>query len=361
MAPKQQQEAATQTKADIDETVFGRLSEADLASVTSSMTDEEREAMAPDEDEEADAGAEGAEAAEGADAGAAEGEGAAAEAGEGTEAGEGEAAESAEGAEGAEAGEGAEGAAAEATEPTAEEIAAAAAADAEVDADAAYMADDGPATPDYKMPDKATEQLATLEKLGTDTAAKFDAGDMTAGEFYAKMGEISDAKGKLLSAIDKATTAQETRVAHFIKRTVPSFLSAHPEYDRTKNPVLYRALDGEVRSLQEAAGQKGENYLSPAILRQAHINVSKAFGRTVEQAQAGQQQQQRPGKTKLPSKDGKPDTPRTLARVPADQQDDLAGGKFARLDRLATTDTMAYEETLQKMPAAERDEYLRMG
>lgn len=359
MAPKQQQEAATGDKEPgVDETVFGKLSEKDLASVTSSMTQAEIDAMA-DDDEDTDTGA-GAEGGEGeaADADAGEGESAEGEAGEGegAEGGEGEGA--AEGAEGAE-GEGAE--AAEGAEPTAEEIAAAAAADAEIDADAAYMADEGPATPDYKMPDKANEQLAALEQKGKDTAAKFDAGDMTAGEFYAASSAISDEKGRLLSAIDKANTAQETRVAYFTKKTVPSFLSAHPEYSAKGNPVLYRALDGEVRALQEVAGKAGENYLSPAILRQAHINVSKAFGRTAEKKPGAEQQQQQRNKAKLPNKDGKPAIPPTLARVPADGADDLQGGKFARLDRLSTTDTMAYEDAMAKMTDAEKEQYLRYG
>jgi hypothetical protein len=339
---KQQEAAKTgaDTKsahADVDDTVFGPLSDNDLAG----MTDAERAAMAPDEEEEEET-AEGADADSGdgaadADAGDAEADADAAE-------GEADADADAEPDADADAGEADAGADAEA-DPEA-----AAAAEAEA---AAADLDEEPAIPDWKMPDKAKETLASIEQKGTEIAQKFDAGDLTAGEFHAQMAANSDAKGKLLSAIDKATTAQEMRVAHFTKAVVPRFLKEHPEYNGAKNPVLYRALDGEVRALQEAAGKSGENYLSPALLRKAHANVQKAFGRKDAAVTP-------PGKGKakptLPDKSQKPDTPRTLARVPADSVDDLDGGKFERMDRLRATD---YETAFEKMSQAERDEYLR--
>lgn len=339
MAPKQQEAAGdTKTAAGIDQTVFGALTEKDLASVTEGMTDAEREAMAADEDDDeaepgADAGDDGD--ADDADAEAGDDEGTDEGADEGADAGEGD-----------EAAQAAAAAAAEAA--TAE-------ADAAVDADADYMKDGGPAVPDYKMPEKATETLAGLEKKGAEVAQKFDAGDLTAAEFHTESAKVSDAKARLMRAIDNASMAKDMRVSHFSKSVVPKFLSAHPEYDAKKNPVLYRALDNEVRTLQENVGEN-ENYLSPAILRQAHINVSKAFGRT--DAAAGQQQQQGKTKVKLPNKAGKPETPPTLARVPAAEAEDIEGGKYARLDRLASKDGIAYEESMQKMSQAERDEYL---
>lgn len=336
----------TSTKPNIDETVFGALTDKDLAAVTSNMTDAEIAAMGDDEEDD-DAGADAdADADAGNDGDNADADGS--DAGDG--AGEGEGADEVD-------------AAAADADPAADADAGAdadASADELVDADAEYMKDDGPAIPDYKMPEKADEQLASLEQKGVEIAQKFDSGDITAGEFHAQMNANSDAKGRLLSSIDKARTADETRTAHFTRKTVPAFLRAHPEYNAKENPVLYRALDGEVRALQTAAGQKGENHLDPKLLRQAHINVAKAFGRTEATAADGKgKQQQGKAKPKLPSKDGKPTTPPTLARVPADQGEDTDGGKFARLDRLSRTDPTGYEEALQKMTPAEADEYLR--
>ena len=55
MAPPKQQDTASPEggdKQNIDETVFGPLSDKDLASLTENMTEDEIAAMAPDEEEE---------------------------------------------------------------------------------------------------------------------------------------------------------------------------------------------------------------------------------------------------------------------------------------------------------------------
>jgi hypothetical protein len=47
-----------------------------------------------------------------------------------------------------------------------------------------------------------------------------------------------------------------------------------------------------------------------------------------------------------------------LAKVPAADVEDTNGGRFAVLDRMASTDPLGYEEALNKMSAAERDAYM---
>lgn len=221
------------------------------------------------------------------------------------------------------------------------------------------IVDIGPAVPDWQMPDNGKDQLADLDKQAEDLATQFDAGEMTAGEFHKKLSAINATKSDLSRQIDRAEMAAQMRQSHFINVAVKQFLHDHQQYS-PENPTMYNMLDAEVRRLQMDATDP----FDPSLLRKAHKNIEAAIGKFTVKADKSPPAQEQPkadNVVRLPPKSEKPKVPPTLARVPADEIDDQGDGKYGRLDRLAETDPLAYEEALAKMPASERDEYLRAG
>jgi len=85
------------------------------------------------------------------------------------------------------------------------------------------------------------------------------------------------------------------------------------------------------------------------ILAKAHENLAAAFN-------LAKPEQPKPDANKPAGP--KPDLPPSIHNVPAADANDVTGGKYAALDRLASTNPIAYEEALMKLPEEERNSYL---
>ena len=218
-------------------------------------------------------------------------------------------------------------------------------------------------TPQSKAPKATFTAPADLKEKRTELDGKideldkqFDEGEITAVEYRAETRKLQDEQREIDSQILRAEVSNDIQKAAW-GDTCSDFIAEHTQYS---NPILFQALDTEVRRLQAETN----NSYDPAHLKNAHENIMKAFGIPAAEAAADDKDKQDGGKDKDKGKvtgkeTGLGDVPPNLAEVPAsDINDESGGGKFAHLDRLAEKDIEAYEEALEKMPEAERNAYL---
>lgn len=241
-----------------------------------------------------------------------------------------------------------------------------AAGDGAGDADAAAAAADGqaagaaaeqPAGPAQQTapiliaqaPEDADAKLAEIATKKDELLSQFDDGDITAKEYQQQLDALGKQEREIERAVDKAALAAEMeqqRQQNEWIATVNAFIDSNSQYK--DNPRLYRALDQEVRDI--AVTPEAANWSGRQILEKAHANLAEAFGFAKEQP--------KPAVEAAAAAKPAPQIPPTLGRVPAADINDAAGGKYAALDRLADTDPAAYEEAIAKLSDAERDAYM---
>lgn len=189
---------------------------------------------------------------------------------------------------------------------------------------------------------------AKLKEIGEKKDAlitQFDDGDITAKEYQQQIDALAKQEREIERAVERATLAAEMeqqRLKNEWLSTVNSFIDANPVY--RENQRLYRALDQEVRDV--ANSEEGKTMTGAKILAKAHENLAAAFNLGVAKDHG---QTTKPPKTELPP---------SLHGVPAADANDVSNNKYAALDRLASTNPIAYEEALMKLPEEERNAYL---
>lgn len=244
----------------------------------------------------------------------------------------------------------AEAAAAAANDPSAAEAAAAAAATAANEAAEATEAQTKSAPILIAPPpEDAAAKLAEIETKKEALLNQFDDGDITMREYQKQVADLDKDVRAIERSQDRAelaTQMEQQRLENDWKATCNTFVANNAIYkDR---PELYTELDSEVRFLAskpETANWTGQKFLDEAHKRITLIHgIAKAETKVDERSQ----RQQR-------------DLPPNLAKVPAADVQDTNGGRFAVLDRLANSDPIAYEETLNTMSQAERDAYMAIG
>ena len=200
---------------------------------------------------------------------------------------------------------------------------------------------DAPTDADAKLKDIATAKDALI--------AQFDDGDITAKEYQQQLDALAKQEREIERAVERSALAAEMeqqRLKNEWAETVNAFIEINDVYNPTTNPRMYRALDQEVRDV--AGSPEAKTMTGAQILAKAHENLAQAFGfEAKKEAPAGKVR-------RVP----KPDLPPSLDKVPAAETLDVTSGKYGALDRLASTNPLAYEEALMKMSDRERDEYL---
>jgi hypothetical protein len=200
---------------------------------------------------------------------------------------------------------------------------------------------DAPADADAKLKDIATAKDALI--------SQFDDGDITAKEYQQQLDALAKQEREIERAVERSALAAEMeqqRLKNEWAATVNAFIEINDVYNPTTNPRMYRALDQEVRDV--AGSPEAKTMTGAQILAKAHENLAQAFGfEAKKEAPAGKVR-------RVP----KPDLPPSLDKVPAAETLDVTSGKYGALDRLASTNPLAYEEALMKMSDRERDEYL---
>lgn len=194
----------------------------------------------------------------------------------------------------------------------------------------------------------ADTRLAEIATKKDALLTQFDDGDITAREYQKQLDALAKEERQIEFQQHEANLAaklEQQRLQNEWTSTCNTFVEAHPIYK--DNARLYKALDAEVREL--AAKPETANWTGQRFLDEAHKNLKSAFG--FAEAETGKPQ----AKTKY---DPTANLPPNLAKVPAADIESTTGGKYAVLDRLASSDPLAYEEALAKMPDAERNAYL---
>ena len=231
-----------------------------------------------------------------------------------------------------------------ADEPAAEQAAA--------DADAlGQQAAERKPRPIFESPDvpaDVDDQIASAKLAKFKLAEKFDEGEITAVEYAKQMEDINDFQQDLQNRKFKAQLAaesQQSREMDSWEETCSSFLSAHPEVQKSK--LRYDSFDYSVRLVTgdpANAGLSGEQQLE-----KAYQNWVSELG--IHVAPVQQEQKPTPVKAKVVP---------NIGSLPAAQANDTEDGKFAHLDRLATTDPLKYEAQLMRLSDADRELYLSM-
>lgn len=178
---------------------------------------------------------------------------------------------------------------------------------------------------------------------------KFDDGELTAKEMRAELERLNKAERQLEFQVHEAQLAAKMEEQSRMNAWVAQANAFAKEHGYADNQRKYFMLDQEVRAI--AATPDGAKLSGAQILEQAHKNLVEAGIATPKAAPAAAKPA---AKGKAPA----PDLPPNLARVPAADVDDAAGGQWADLDRLATTNPIAYEAKLAAMSDADRDRYL---
>lgn len=201
-------------------------------------------------------------------------------------------------------------------------------------------------------PADAEEKLAEISTKKADLVEQFDNGDITAKEYQQQLDALNKDERKIELQVHEANLAQKLesqRQANEWKSTVDNFIRENSRYNPQTSPRMYQLLDIEVRNLAKSEEFKNRNDSAAGreILQRAHENLAKDLGFEATKP-AAQTQKAAPKK----------DAPPSLHNTPAADANDVSGGKYAVLDRLATKDPIAYEEALMKLTDKERDAYL---
>lgn len=195
-------------------------------------------------------------------------------------------------------------------------------------------------------PEDAAAKLAEIDTKKEALLTQFDDGDITAKEYQKQLDALAKEERAIERAQDRAELAsqmEQQRLQNEWTATCNTFVETHSIYK--DNPRLYKALDQEVRDL--ATKPETANWSGQKFLEEAHKALKSAF-KFADDTPAPKQ--------KAPPVDR--NLPPNLAKVPAADVEDTNGGRFAVLDRMASSDPVGYEETLAKMPEAERNAYL---
>lgn len=202
----------------------------------------------------------------------------------------------------------------------------------------------------------AETKLAGIKDRKAELAQQFDDGNLSAREFSTKMDELNDEASIVREAILKNKLSREItqqQAEDAWVDDVHAFLADHPEVSGSK--LRYAAFDMAVREVTAREMARGTSNLR--MLQMAHKEWAEGLGiKAAEPQERAAAKEQEPAKAQKP----KPKLPPSLAHVPAAEITDTDTGKYAALDRLATTDPDAFERRLARMSDAERDEYERM-
>lgn len=305
------------------------------------LTDEERDALTLDDEEEqngddtgaADAGADAQDGEAGADAGA--------DVDDGADAGEDDAA-----------------ATAAAADAAAQAAAAAATADA-----AAQPKDPAPpaaaAAPSAPLlivqaPADADAKLAEIAGRKEDLAQKFDDGDITAKEFQKQLDAANKEELNITLQVREANLTQQMedqRVQNQWVADCNAFVAAHPEY-ADKEGRAFQVLNETIMAI--ARMPSNASLSNEKALAKAHRMVLVELGEDAPAAAAAPAAKPAP-QQKIP----RPAAPPNIANLPAAAIPDTSGGEFKHLERLQSTNPDGYEEALLKLSPAQRDRWLR--
>lgn len=252
------------------------------------------------------------------------------------------------------------------SEPAADPVAAAGADDAQPAVDAEPVAEATPeaqpAAAEVKQPqsapilvlaapEDADAKLADIATKKAELTQQWEDGIVTGKEYQTELDALNDQQFEIRAAVREANMAAEMENQRINREWTAScerFLNANPAYRDEKRQAL---LSDYIKALANVSSNA--TLTNEQALAKAHRMVQVDLGEEVTAAPAAQ-----PAKVtqhKVP----KPEVPPNIGNLPAAGMQDTGGGEFASLDRLQSTDPIAYEDKLMSMSQVQRDRYLR--
>jgi hypothetical protein len=212
-----------------------------------------------------------------------------------------------------------------------------------------------------RAPQNAGELLGQLDAEEEALAAKFDEGDITTREYREGMRKLSAQREDLNWQSRKADLAAEMdrnvkerawndTVAEFMTTTAAPITSSR---------AMMTGFDSVVRQITAMPEYQklSDKKQLEAAWKIFNDETEKAAGMRFDRKAAPKAEPAPAPKAAPRDKEGR-FVPPTLAKVPASDAEDMDGGKYAALDRMAEADPIAYENMLSRMPKGELDAYL---
>lgn len=202
-------------------------------------------------------------------------------------------------------------------------------------------------------------EIQRLDDSEIELGRRFDEGEITTNEYREGMKRLGAERENLNWQTRKAELASEmteTMQKQAWDAAVSEFMTGVGSH-LTKSEALLHGFDNAVRrvtadpsnhKLSDRAQLEKAYNLFWEESRLAGLNFENAVKKS-PRTQPAQPQRQRDDSGKFVP---------TLAKIPAADTDDLEGGKWAALDRLAETDPIALEKAMAKMPPAELEAYM---
>jgi hypothetical protein len=200
-----------------------------------------------------------------------------------------------------------------------------------------------------QAPEDADAKLAEIASSKESIIAKFDDGEITAKEMQLELDKLNKAERDIERQVDRAQLAAQMEEQRRMNEWVAQANAFAKEHGYADNQRKYFMLDQEVRAI--AATAEGAKLTGGQILEQAHKNLVEAG---IATAKAAATPAPKPAAKAKPAVELPPST----HRLPAADVDDVSGGEFAELNRLAISNPLAFEQKLAAMSDADRERYL---
>jgi hypothetical protein len=212
-----------------------------------------------------------------------------------------------------------------------------------------------------------TEATKRLEAIKTEKAAlqqQHKDGDITIEDLLTKRDSLDEESVNLRLKVERANSAMQHNVEAATQRWTfaqETFFEEHDQYNPEKNPVLWGALDAQVKALGRDPANAHRS--SMWFLRKSHELVQAEF-KPAAGASAGDGKNAKDGKNgadavKNAKGKGRPadlsKVPTTLASLPAAASSETGKSEFDHLDAL---EGMEFETELAKLSAAQQERYL---
>lgn len=202
-----------------------------------------------------------------------------------------------------------------------------------------------------EAPADADAKLGDIAKQKDELVTKFDDGDITSKEYQSQLDALNKQERDIERQVDKAQIAAEMQEQQRKNEWIAEANRFAEENGYSTSPRLYKMLDMEVRDV--ATSEEGKTMTGTQILAKAHANLVADGIAKAKPAPAATA----PTATAAPVP--KPALPPNLAKIPAAAATEAGEGRFVALDRLQTSNPLAYEEAIAKLSPAELDAYMR--
>lgn len=192
---------------------------------------------------------------------------------------------------------------------------------------------------DTRVPEDLPERLAALDEEKAELVSRFDDGELTAREYSDRLQAIADKRSDvewMRRKADFAKEAHETAITKNWENAVSKFMTTTGKDITAKGEAALLAFDSYVKRV--TSDPSNSRLSDRAQLAKAHKAFRADFGKL-------------PAARSHSAYDAEPGSAADHARDSAD---------FARLDRLADSDPIAYEKAIERMSPEEADKYLKL-